>query len=274
MFEEFFFGGGGHALFERFDEVAALAVEEEADVADGFGVGVICGEAGDAGAVAALDVVLQTGARMIAGEIDVAAGNHEALVDEGKDAAREIRGEIWAEVGGAVFFNFAREIDAGIFFVERELDVRIGFIVNEADVEFRLIALDEIVFEGEGFAGIVEDDGVEVGDFAGERAGFGVEPAGFEEVGADATAEGRGFADVEDGAGGVFEEVDAGTVGEERGFFAGFHGAEFGCGALTCAARHITMIARSQNRCCECGVGASGFRRRCEWRRNECELRK
>ena len=97
---------------------------------------------------------------------------------------------------------------------------------TKADVEFRLVALDEIVFERERFARIVEDDGVEVGDFAGERAGFGVHPAGFEEVGADAAAERRGFADVEDGAGGVFEEIDAGTVGEERGFFAGFHGLQ------------------------------------------------
>ena len=162
---------------------------------------------------------------MIAREIDVAAGDHEALVDEGEHAAGEICGEIGAEVGGAVFFDFAREIDARIFFVEGELDVRIGFVVDEADVEFRLIALDEIVFEGEGFARIVEDDGLEIGDFAGERAGFEVHPAGFEEVGADAAAERCRFADVEDGAGGVLEEVDAGTVGEERGFFAGFHWA-------------------------------------------------
>ena len=104
---------------------------------------------------------------MIAREIDVTARNHEALVDEGENAAREIGGKIWAEVSGAIFFDFAREIDAGIFFVERELDVGIGFVVYEADVEFGLIALDEIVFECEGFARIVEDDGVEVGDFAG-----------------------------------------------------------------------------------------------------------
>ncbi len=51
LFEELFFGGGGHALFERFDEIAALAVEEQTNVADGFGVGVVGRKAGDAGAV-------------------------------------------------------------------------------------------------------------------------------------------------------------------------------------------------------------------------------
>ncbi len=100
----------------------------------------------------------------------------------------------------------------------------IGLVVEKADVEFRLILLDEIVFEREGFARVGEDDGVEVGDFASERASFCVHPAGFEEIGTDAAAEGGGFADVEDRACGVFEQVDAGAIGEERGFFAGFHG--------------------------------------------------
>ena len=67
LLEEFLLGGCGHALLEAFDEVAALAVEEEADVADGFGVLQFGGEAFDAGAVAALDVVLEAGARMSAG---------------------------------------------------------------------------------------------------------------------------------------------------------------------------------------------------------------
>ena len=100
-------------------------------------------------------------------------------MDEGEDAAGEIRGKVRAEVEGAVFFHFAGEIDARIFFGHRQLDVRIRFVIDQTDVEFRLVALDEIVFEGERFARIVEDDGVEVGDFAGERAGFGVHPAGF-----------------------------------------------------------------------------------------------
>ncbi len=168
LFEELFFGGGGHAPFERFDEVAALAVEKQANVADGLGVGVVGGEAGNAWAVAALNVVLQAGARMVAREIDVAARNHEALVDEGEDAAREIRGEIGAEIGSAVFLHFAGEVDARIFFVLRELDVGIGLVVDEADVEFRLIALDEVVFESERLTRIVENDRVEVGDFSCE----------------------------------------------------------------------------------------------------------
>ena len=133
---------------------------------------------------------------------------------ERKDAAREAGWKIGAEIERAVFLYFAGEVHAGIFFAGRELDIWVGFVVEKTDVEFWLILLDEIIFEREGFAWVGEDDGIEIGDFAGERAGFCVHPAGFEEVGTDAAAEGGGFADIEDRACGVFEEVDTGAVGE------------------------------------------------------------
>ena len=110
-----------------------------------------------------------------------------------QDAPREADREIRAEIERAVFFDAAREIDAGIFFVERQLDVGIGFVVAQQDVEFGLVLLDEIVLEGEGFALVFDDDGFEIGNFAGERAGFGVGPARFEKIGAHAVAERRGL---------------------------------------------------------------------------------
>jgi hypothetical protein len=226
LLEQFLFGSGGHAHFEAFDQVVALAIEEEARIADGFRVLLVGTETRDARAEAAFNVVLQTGARMIARQIDIARRHHEALVYERKDAAREAGWKIGAEIECAVFLHFASEVDAGIFFVGRELDVWVGFVVEKTDVEFWLIILDEIVFEREGFPGVGEDDGIEIGDFAGERAGFRIRPAGFEEVGTDTAAEGGGFADVQDRARGVFEEVDTGALGEQRGFFAGFHFAE------------------------------------------------
>ena len=107
--------------------------------------------------------------------------------------AREIR----AKIERAIFFDAASEIDARIFFGGGEFDVGIGFVVPKHDVEFRAVLLDEIVFKGEGFAFVFNDNGFKVGDFAGKRAGFGVDPAGFEKIRADATAKRGGFADVE-----------------------------------------------------------------------------
>ena len=86
--------------------------------------------------------------------------------------------------------------------------------------------LDEIIFEREGFAFVGDDDGFEVGDFAGERSGFGVGPARFEKVGANTIAEGARLADVNDVAAGVFEQVDAGAFRKLRGLFFGFHGVQ------------------------------------------------
>ena len=56
LFVEFFFCGGGHALFEAFDEIVAAAFEKQSHVARGFGVALVGGEAGDAGTETAMNV--------------------------------------------------------------------------------------------------------------------------------------------------------------------------------------------------------------------------
>ena len=56
-------------------ELVGLAFEEELNVTDGLFVSLRGGEAFDAGAEAALDVVLEAGAGVVAGEIDLAAGD-------------------------------------------------------------------------------------------------------------------------------------------------------------------------------------------------------
>lgn len=143
---------------------------------------------------------------------------------EMKNAAGESGGEIRAEIERAIFFDAAREIDAGIFFGGGELDVRVGFIVAQDDVKFRAVLLNEVVLEGQRFMFVIDNNGLEIGNLACERAGFGVDPAGFEEIGAHAATEGRRFANIKHGTGGVFEDVDAGTFRKQRGDFSGFHG--------------------------------------------------
>jgi hypothetical protein len=139
----------------------ALAFEKEARVANGLGVLLFGGETPDTRPVAALDVVLQTGPRMMAREIHVARRHHKALVNERENAAGETWGKIRAEIERAVFFDLAREIDARILFIHRQLDVGIGLVVDEPDVEFRLVLFDEVVFQREGLARVREDDGIE-----------------------------------------------------------------------------------------------------------------
>src|SRR5208283_3220498 len=217
------FGGGHHALLDAFHKVMAAAVEKHADIAHGFSVAGVGGKAGDAGSEAAVNVILQAGAGMILREIDKTRGNKKALVNEVQDAASEAGRKVGTKIERAVFLDAAREINAGIFFGQSELDIGISLIVAKDDVELGLVLLDEIVFEGEGLALVGNDDGFEVGDFPGQRAGFGVGPARLQEVGTHTVAQGTCFTHIDDGAAGVLEEVHAGLFGEQSGFFAGFH---------------------------------------------------
>ena len=104
-----------------------------------------------------------------------------------------------------------------------------------------MVLLDEIIFEGEGFAFVGDDDGFEVGNFAGERAGLGVGPARFEKIRANTIAQGARFANVNDVAAGVFEEVDAGAFRKLRGLFFGLHGE---CSSKFKPKREILLVTR------------------------------
>ena len=90
-----------HALHEGLLEIGVAAFEEKLHVADGFGVSAFGGETGDAGAKAAPDVVLETGARVVAVEIDIAGRDQKVAMDEIDDAVGEVRRE-----KGAVVFGF------------------------------------------------------------------------------------------------------------------------------------------------------------------------
>ena len=204
-------------------ELRLTAFEEHLRVADGFAIDLGSGEALDAGAEAALDVVLQAGAGMVAREVDLAAGQEEAAMDEVDDAMGEVAGEIGAVVGAAVFAQAAGDEDFGIAVAEGELDVRVGLVVAKQDIEAWLALLDEVVFKGEGLVLVVDEDVVDVDSLAHERAGLGVGLGAFEQVGADAGAEVLGLADVDDFAVGVLVEVDPGLSREGADFFLEVH---------------------------------------------------
>ena len=207
-----------HAGGEGALEFGLAAFEEELRIADGLLVDLGRGEFFDAGAEAAMDVVLQAGARMVAREIDFATGDEKAAVDEFDDAVGEVAGKVGAVVGGAVFAQAAGDEDFGEAIGEGEFDVGVGLVVAEQDVEARLALLDEVVFKSEGFVLVGDEDVVDVDGLAHEGAGFGVGLGGFKKVGADAGAEVLGLADVDDLALGVLIEVDAGLGGEEADF--------------------------------------------------------
>ena len=222
-FELLGFGGGHHARGEGALELGVAAFKEELRVADGLLVGFGRGEAFDAGAEAAVNVVLQAGARMVAREIDLATGDEKAAMDELDDAVGEVAGKVRAVVGGAVFAQAAGDEDFGEAVGEGELDVGVGLVVAQQDVEARLALLDEVVFEGQRFVLVGDEDVVEIDGLAHERAGFGVGLRGFKQVGAHARAQVLGLAHVDDFALGVFVEIHAGLGGEGADFLVEIH---------------------------------------------------
>ncbi len=121
-----------------------------------------------------MNVVLKARPRMFAREIHRAGRHQEVFMDQVNHAIGEVRGKIRPKINGAIFLQATRDINARILFIRGVLNVRICFVVAKQDVEFRLVLLDEVVFERQRFFLVVDDDIFQIGDLANERSGLGV----------------------------------------------------------------------------------------------------
>ena len=168
------FGCGSllHALVQRAAQVCGTALQEQLHVANRFLISVGRGQILHARTQAALDVVLQAGARMKAREIDLARGNQKITVNQIDDAVGQIGREVGTVVDAAVFAQAAGDVNPRPALAERELHVGVSLVVAQQDVEARLALLDEIVFERERLFVVGDDDVVDVGGFAHQGAGF------------------------------------------------------------------------------------------------------
>src|ERR1700689_5675209 len=89
-------------------------------------------------------------------------------------AIGEVAGKVRAVVGRAVFAQAARDKYFGEAVGESELDVGVGLVVAQQNIEARLALLDEIVFNGESFMLVGDENVFDVNSLAHERAGFSV----------------------------------------------------------------------------------------------------
>ena len=119
-------------------------------------------------------------------------------MDEIGDAIGERSREIRAEVEGAIFTEASRDINTRIAFADGELYVRVTLVVTKKDVVARLLLLDEVVFEGEGLALVVDDDVFYIDGLAKQGTGLGVGHGGFDEVRAYPGSKALGLADIND----------------------------------------------------------------------------
>src|SRR5262249_56288540 len=99
------------------------ALKQELHIVYGLLICLRRGQVLDARPQTALDVVLQAGSQMIAGEIDFAGRNQEAAVDQIDDAVRQISGEVWTIVDAAVFAQAAGDVDTRVALAQGHLAV-------------------------------------------------------------------------------------------------------------------------------------------------------
>ena len=193
--------------------------------------------------MAAANVILQAGARVRARQVHRAGRNAKRFVNEMHDAVRQAVREKGAKVDRTVFDQPARDINTRIFFKRGVADVGIRFIVAQQDVEFRLVLLDEVVFQRQGFALIVHHDVVEVRDFSDQRAGLCVHPARFQEIRAHTVAQGTRFPDIQNFSQRILEQVHPRLHGKAGGFLYEFHrGSRMRAAAFR--SRATSMIAK------------------------------
>jgi hypothetical protein len=223
-FELLSFGSGHHARSQRALQLRVAAFKKQLCIADGVLVGLGRGEAFNARAEAAVNIVLQAGARMVAREIDLATGQKKTAVNELDYAISQIAGEVRPIISRAVFAQAARHENLGEAVGQGELDVGVGLVVAQQNVEARLALLDEIVFERECFVLVGDEDGLNIDGLAHQRAGFCVGLRGFQQIGAHARAQVVGLAHIDDLALGVLVEIHAGLRGQTADFFVEVHG--------------------------------------------------
>src|SRR5438105_7535572 len=99
---------------------------------------------------------------MVSGQVHLARGDQKMTVDQVGDSIRQVGREVRHVVGAAILLQTTSDVDPRVRLAEGELYIGVSFIVPKQYVKAGLLLLDEVVFEGERFFVVVDDDVVEV----------------------------------------------------------------------------------------------------------------
>ena len=143
-------------------------------------------------------------------KVHLAGGDLEGAVYQTNYPVGEVAWEVRTKVRGAILENAPRDIDARPRLVG-QFDVRVGLVVAEQDVIARLVLLDEVVLERQGLFFVIEEDVVDGSGGVDQAGGLAFREPLVAEIAADPVTEILRLSDIEDLAGGVLVEVDAGS---------------------------------------------------------------
>ena len=199
---------------------------------------------------AAVDVKLQAGALVRSRDGFRARTVREEFFQQVHRLADGARAGERAEVPRAVRLNAPREIHLRKRLGEVDLDVGISLVVLQPGVEKRLALLDEQILEQQSLLNRLRDDELEIRDAPDEGADARLLAVGRLEIGADAVAEARRLADVDDLAAAVLHQIDARLGGEHPEAVGELFGSRLYANAGSHRAlfypRRLTVIPRVQ----------------------------
>ena len=215
--------GGQHARGQGALQLGVAAFQKHLCVVHRVLVSLGRGQPFHARAQAAMNVVLQACARMIAREIDLAAWDQKAAMNQLDHAIGEIAWKVRSVVRGAVFAQPPRDKHLGVAVGERQLYVGVSLVVAQQNVEARLALLDEVIFKRQRFVLVGHQNVVEIDGLAHQRAGFGVGLRSLQQIRAHPRAQVFGLAHINHFALGVFVEIHAGLGGQIADFLVEIH---------------------------------------------------
>ena len=119
---------------------------------------------------------------MIPRQIDLAARQQKAPVDQLRNSIRQIARKVRPVIRSAILAQPARHKNLGIAVSQRQLHIRIGLVVAQQDVKARLPLFDQIVLERQCLVLVVDEDVVHIDGLAHQRSRLGVRLRSLQQI--------------------------------------------------------------------------------------------
>ena len=213
LFEGQGHGGLFHGFGQALDHLVLLALEEHGGQLHVLGV-ILGGDKADAGTAAAVDLVQQTGPGAVGEDRILAGAQVEGLLQQ-VDGVPHHRGCREGAVVVGLAVRSAAEEGQARELIPGQLHIGVGLVVPEEDVEGRVQALDEVVFQQQGFGLGAGHGGIDAADAAHHEGDAGA-GNGALEIGRNALLQVLRLADIEHLALGVEHAIDPRQVRQGR----------------------------------------------------------
>jgi len=174
-------------------------------------IGLFCTETGNAGAQAALQLIVEAGALEITVDFQIAGSQHVIFIDKLQGPTSVTGRKIGAEVERAVLFDAACYKDARIGLPDGQFQVREAFVILEMDVVSRLMFFDKRRFQYKSFDFTVGYNIFKITYFGYKVLCFGIGGAACLKIGPDTRTQGAGFSDIDYRSPGISEYIYTGV---------------------------------------------------------------